>query len=228
MQLTFTRLVTILVFVCFLPHLSQASNHSYFSPTDTSRPALPVRLESFNLNLVDNNEVMVEWVTAEQWTNVRYEIQRSSNNAAFISVGFVTLQSNVDPQKNFSFEDFLNEQELKEKQWYYRIKQIDDKGNVSYSYVRVLKLKNDQDEVMSMYPNPSFGEFNLNLFAVSRTDVSITFFDMNGNVALQRKTSVSGQENIYLDEVKQLKKGMYMLQVIFGHRKTITQRFIKQ
>jgi Secretion system C-terminal sorting domain len=228
MQLKFNKLLTFILCVFLFPNLSQASDQYHFVVTDTGHQSLPVRLESFNLTLVNNNEVLVEWVTAEQWTNVRYEIQRSSNNAGFISVGFLTLLSNVDPQKNFSFDDFLNDQELKESQWYYRIKQIDDKGNVSYSYVRVLKLKNDEDEVTSVYPNPSFGEFNINVFSIAKADVSVIFYDMNGNIALQRTYSINGQQNITLDEVRQLKKGMYMLQVIFGHRKTISQRFIKQ
>lgn len=223
-----TRLQVILVCLFLFQITSRAEDAVFRAKPDTGGLSLPVRLESFTLSLTNTNEVMVEWITAEQWTSVRYEVQRSANNATFESVGYVTLASSIDPQKNFSFSDFLSDQELRASQWYYRIKQIDDKGNVSYSYVRVLKLVNDQDLVTSVFPNPSYGECNIGVFSVARTDLSILFYDMNGNVSLMKKVSVSGQQQIILDEVQQLKKGLYMMQVVFGQRKTISLRFIKQ
>jgi len=194
---------------------------------DTTSPLLPVRLESFELQLKNGNEVQLNWVSAEQWTNVHYEIERSDDGSHFFTVGYVYPIPGPDPQKDFSFSDYLTETELAQSQWYYRLRQVGENNPIAYSPTRILKLNAVEDEIESFYPNPCLSDFNLQVSTQESTDITVLFVDIHGNVALQKKITMRGSKVLSFPEVGNFKKGMYHVQVLFGNRKIISRRIMK-
>jgi len=194
---------------------------------DTTSPLLPVRLENFELQLKNANEVQLTWISAEQWTNVHYEVERSDDGSHFLTVGYVYPIPGPDPQKNFSFTDYLTERELAQPQWYYRLRQVGENNPIAYSATRILKLDAVTDDIDSFYPNPCVSDFNLQVSAQESTDITVLFVDIHGNVALEKKLTMRGTRLLSFPEISGFKKGMYHVQVLFGNRKIISRRIMK-
>jgi hypothetical protein len=107
---------------------------------------LPVKWLNVTATISADAKAMLSWTVAE--SNVlQYEIQQSVNGVDFISGGVVNTKG--DGQHQY---DFIAAEQLKGKT-YYRIKQTDRNGVISYSKT-VLVYSNRTVNEITVYPNP--------------------------------------------------------------------------
>ena len=142
--------------------------------------ALPVTLVNFTASRLDENTVKLNWKTAMEVNNSRFEIQRSLNPmSGFEFVGTLDGSGTSGALNNYVFNDNNSI-----TQWtYYRLKQVDFDGSFTYSrIVSVAPFKLNLTIVT--FPNPSIrGDIQ---FKVSGLDspgiVSISIYDSKGSV----------------------------------------------
>ena len=102
---------------------------------------------------------------------------------------------------------------------YYRIKQTDIDGNVSYSKVLSTVCK-DQ---ISIYPNPTSGDLFIDYDASSQGTHSIVLRDVVGNEILRLHDETIGGHSIVLDGFENLNSGVYMISIINNRGEVIKQ-----
>jgi endonuclease/exonuclease/phosphatase family metal-dependent hydrolase len=110
----------------------------------------PVELVSFT-GRIKGDKVELNWETATEVNNYGFGIQRSLDNISWKGIGFVPGNGNSDAPKYYSFID----KSVPDVTIYYRLKQQDSDGKISFS--SVVKLYYDIPSMVSLsqnYPNP--------------------------------------------------------------------------
>ncbi len=137
---------------------------------------VPVELTSFTGAFVGNN-VELKWSTATELNNRGFEIQRSSSNSEFITVGFVEGNGTTTEQHHYTYKDkdvsgFLR----------YRLKQVDYNGNFEYynlSGIAEIGIP-AKFNLSQNYPNPFNPTTKINFDIPNDSRVNITVYDIAG------------------------------------------------
>ena len=112
-------------------------------------PIVPVELISFTANIV-NGKTVLEWITATELNNQGFEIQRSTDNNIFVTIGFVGGKGSSTSNQYYSFTD-----EGIAGTVYYRLKQVDYNGSYNYSdVIEVNGVTVSTIQLEQNYPNP--------------------------------------------------------------------------
>jgi hypothetical protein len=120
----------------------------YISLFDYS--VIPVELTSFSAN-VAGSSIVLNWLTATEFNNSGFQVERSVDNKSFTQVAFVPGYGTTTEPKSYSYTD----NSVVSGVYYYRLKQIDLDGSYAYSDVveadigLPLEFALDQN-----YPNP--------------------------------------------------------------------------
>ncbi|MEP1034132.1 FG-GAP-like repeat-containing protein [Ekhidna sp.] len=135
---------------------------------------LPVELISF-YSRVNENAIRLEWVTASELNNDRFEIERSFDGESFQTIGTVYGNGTTSDQIKYLFTD----QNPAQGANYYRLVQYDYDG-ASENSATIIAFFEAKDELV-IFPNPISDRINLFLGSqFSRTDISITISDLSG------------------------------------------------
>ena len=191
--------------------------------------SLPVELVSFTAKKKDNNDVLVEWVTASENNIYHYEVELAKGNAQykqnqFVKIGEVNSKGNSTTEQQYNFIDIENN---KSGIRYYRLKIIDNDGRFTYSPVRPVVF--NEEVKWQVYPNPSSGIFNFVYQASIGYDAVAKVYDLNGKQILQMNLPVNGfiqKSEIDLSHSR-FTAGMYLLEVTIHDKKQVF-RLIKQ
>ena len=81
---------------------------------------LPVKFVGFSVAR-QNNDVLVQWSTAEEVAAANYEVERSFDGTTWSKVGTLAAKGNATSLTNYSFTD----RNLSSQTAYYRVKQLD-------------------------------------------------------------------------------------------------------
>ncbi|MBA4250237.1 MAG: hypothetical protein C0425_00115 [Chlorobiaceae bacterium] len=118
-----------------------------FPPLNT----IPVELVSFTAKSVGNN-VTLNWSTATETNNMGFSVERSVDQNNFMEIGFVSGKGTSIEKNNYSFVD----RNLNVGEYYYRLKQVDFDGTVSYSSIINIDVNQIPTtfELSQNFPNP--------------------------------------------------------------------------
>ena len=101
--------------------------------------SLPVKYLSFEGKKIANS-LLLNWITTEEINNNYFQIERSFNGIDFMQIGFALDGFENGIKKEYAFKDYSDL--LKNKEIiYYRLKQIDNDGNYSFSKNLIVSLK---------------------------------------------------------------------------------------
>lgn len=190
------------------------STFSVFTPF-----IVPVTLTDFK-GRVENGAAHLAWETATEFNNAGFEIEKSKDGINFSNIGFVKGHGSSNTVNNYSFVDNQFIQTA-----YYRLKQIDFDGKITYSNIVNLQ-KIGEGMTLKMYPNPLSTESFLTIDFSETTDESlnIAIFDVNGRKMYQNKTE-KGLESLKIP-VSDWARGLYLVQVIDGKKNSLS-KFVK-
>ncbi|MFN9583514.1 MAG: T9SS type A sorting domain-containing protein, partial [Bacteroidota bacterium] len=104
---------------------------------------------------------------------------------------------------------------------YYRLRQQDIDGTVSYSSVAVLTRSAKSIQQVSIYPNPATATTTVEFFTVE-TNASIQVADINGKIVYTtRMNTVEGLNTFVLNEVNTLDAGIYLVTIHAGNESQV-------
>jgi len=190
---------------------------------------LPVELTSFTAT-VSGGKVTLNWQTATEVNNYGFEIQRSvvSGQLSVISdqrsewetIGFVEGHGNSNSPKDYSFID----ENVAAGNYLYRLKQIDNNGEFSYSSEVEVNIEAIPTEfaLYQNYPNPfnpttkirySIPSFESHSGAAEQ-NVSLKIYDVLGNevATLVNENKAAGNYEV-LWNAASLASGVYIYRI---------------
>ena len=143
---------------------------------------LPVELSSFNAS-VNNNTVLLMWVTETETNNYGFEIERQilkqvqNDNNNWETIGFVEGYGNSNSPKSYSFTDG---NPVGGNKFYYRLKQINNDGQFKYSNIVEVNLTPTEFSLYQNYPNPFNPNTTIKYQVPKECKVSIKIYDLLG------------------------------------------------
>ena len=129
-----------------------ASTYLFFGNTSS----LPLTLLSFTATANDGDAIL-SWSTAQEVNTSHFEIERSAGGINFSSIGQVSAKNDNTLTTNYTYTDGSPASGDN----YYRLRMVDIDGKFTYSKVVSLDFQPNGPSVISTYPNPAHGSFNL-------------------------------------------------------------------
>ena len=163
---------------------------------------LPIELFKFDTELINHEKVKLTWLTATEINNDYFTIERSSDGNNWDELSIVNGAGNSSQIIQYQEWDLRPLYGVS----YYRLKQTDFDGELTYSSIKV--VNNNVLSDIKLFPNPATVRLTVEFDGDLETEFFVT------NSMGQRVTSiivVSG-DKAYVD-VSQFPEGMYMLTV---------------
>lgn len=116
--------------------------------------ALPVTLTAFT-GSVQKGSVLLKWTTATEIDHDHFDIERSTDNSSFVSIGIVAGRGNGNSLAAYSLRDISAQPGMN----YYRLKIVDINGRFTYSttvaskinYIKsVVVIKNPVNDILTI------------------------------------------------------------------------------
>ncbi|MFI5205258.1 MAG: hypothetical protein ACHQF2_12240 [Flavobacteriales bacterium] len=156
----------------------------------TYTAVLPVELVSFSGHQ-KNTAVELEWSTASEVNNAFFEIERSTDREIFTTIGKIQSKGNSNSLTSYSHTDLSPQAGT----MYYRLKQVDLNGTVSYS--DILPVEYNDNPVNPIELSSSFDTENLIVHIKSdeaRT-VKLEIYDATGKQVLNKNYILAEGKN---------------------------------
>lgn len=175
---------------------------------------LPVIWLSFN-GQSNGASVQLDWQTASEINNNYFSIERAGADFAFESIETLDGAGNSSQLLSYTYQD----KNLPEGTYYYRIKQVDYDGAYDYSHtisadvgISIAPLK--------VLPNPSNGEFQVNLIALSLSgQVKVYLYSASAHIVHEQTMTISPDTGTLNLSFPDLKSGIYHLMFYDEHGK---------
>jgi hypothetical protein len=209
--------------------VSSASAITNFSPFTMSviDPGLPVEWLQFDVKRTLNDLVDIDWTTATETNNLGFEVQRMlDNEPSFTKIAWLDGQGSTTDMHQY----YLADNNAHRGQSYYRLKQIDVDGSVSYSETKaVAGLRTDIVFEATLFPNPVKDILNIRTDNLAQDGqvLTIKMIKANGQLVWSKKV-VSKPFNQYSFELDQtIASGVYFVQLSNERGDNKSYKFLK-
>lgn len=191
------------------------------APEEAPLP-LPVKWESFNVNL-SNNVPVLDWAATFDF-DTNFEIQRSYDGINFTNIAVVMSMNGVN---KYQYKD--NNVSTTAKIVYYRINGKEVTGEAKLSDTRTVRFSNTKNVSLQIVPNPFVSQLQVQYQATENETISIRVINTGGQALVTKNVSVTkGFNSVAITEAGSFVKGVYFLQVISNNKIVATEKVVKQ
>lgn len=170
---------------------------------------LPLKWLSFTATKHFDN-VFLNWKVNDESTCTHYEIERSTDAQNFLSIGLQNATSgNPNFVAEYNFTDYQFSQ-IQNDVVFYRIKQWNTNGSFSYSQIRFLHKKENDDFLALEGYNGDMPVINIHTTTNHKAQLFI--IDSKGALVLNKKIEITQGDNILKVE-NDLAPGIYTIHV---------------
>jgi Secretion system C-terminal sorting domain len=162
---------------------------------------LPIDLAAFSAEKTVNGN-LVRWSTASETNNSHFNIERSSDQNVFQTIGTIEGIGNSSTLQNYSFLDA----EAKGVN-YYRLSQVDIDGNIKFS--NVVEVSAVGENEMIVYPNPAQNQVTVEVNP-GLTIENVQWIDVAGRIV---NVPCEVINSAILADVSSLAPGVYYVKV---------------
>jgi hypothetical protein len=170
---------------------------------------LPVKMKSFDVRLLQENTVLLTWVTEFENNSDYFSVQRSRDGINFESIGKVQAKGNSQTDNTYRFTDLQPIPSLN----FYRLAETDRDYQTQYFEIRKLLIPPGPNFEIGIAPNPVFNNATLLINSELMGSISCTLLDMTGRIIRSyqfRKDQVYMQQILSMYNVP---RGDYVLMV---------------
>ena len=185
-----------------------------FDPTPatvfvTWSSVVPVSLISFDGKL-NNNEVVLNWVSTSEINVKHYEVERSADGTSFTKLATVIAKGNSNTITNY---DFIDDKPLNNVS-YYRLKIINNDGSFEYSKKIKIHTESNASLITKVSPNPFVNKLDISIKLSQNSNVEIKIMDVTGKLVLNKSLkAVKGLNVFSIDELEKLQSGIYIMHI---------------
>jgi hypothetical protein len=209
-----------------------AKTYSLTSDTSSNSSAIPKsiilrgNLSSFNASY-GRNYFELNWNTVAGDFD-HFEIERSLDGTKYETIGTVNnTTSAIEGQ--FNFRDHFRTSIALNNDFYYRLKQIEANGNITYSKVLIARMYNTKSLAsLSVTPDPLANDILVNVQLNEDSYVVMKVSDEKGNVILKEGKKAENGANTYtLEGTHSLEPGLYTLEVTVNSKEKMIMKLSK-
>ncbi len=184
---------------------------------------LLIRSKRYNI-IKQQSSDLVKWTTANEANNSYFNVQRSATVTNFETLGRVNskaLNGSTNQQLNYSYTDASPQTGHN----YYRLEQVDLDGNKSYS--EIIDIIWTDRGTVSLYPNPTKDNLNIDFSLNDIKQIEIKLIDMSSRVV--KSVLFMSEKGMNHTEVSlsELANGIYNIQLLENNI-SIYQRKVKK
>jgi hypothetical protein len=184
---------------------------------------LPVQFLNFS-GFVQNRQVPLQWTIITTKEIDHFEIERSTDNTNYTNAGIINPAVKLNEQQSFVFTDDITG--LNTDIIYYRLKVIGKAGEIKYSNILVIRMKQTVATTVTVVPNPATDYIAIKFVAEKASEVTIKLIDNSGKTVLLQKQKVSKGSNVIgMHNLGRYSAGLYTIQV-FVNNEIATQKII--
>ena len=172
---------------------------------------LPVNFTLFNAHC-NANSVLLNWKTAQEQNSSYFEVQKSSSNAIFSTIGTVPAAGNSSTEKTYSYTD----NNVSPNTVFYRIAETDIDGRKQYTAIHTVHCGTLYDE-LKVWPNPVQQMLFININATAASPVAVKVYDNNGSLIHIQNSSLFRGSNVVAVDLNNLASGNYCIYFEWGN-----------
>ncbi len=179
-----------------------------FSKNNPLPPPLPVELLAYQGHC-DDGVTLLSWITASEINAEKFIVEKSVDGIAFEYLGSVSAAGNSNETRHYNFEDNSNTA----MGAYYRLSQRDFDGTLNILYTIFVECKsNTTDFEFEIYPNPTTGVLNANIFTTQKGIVDIAVYDIYGSIIYKNNANLTNKGvNMLSFNLNHLSNGIYIV-----------------
>ncbi|MDQ3190805.1 MAG: T9SS type A sorting domain-containing protein, partial [Bacteroidota bacterium] len=183
---------------------------------------LPIELLSFTGKKADKENHLF-WATESEINNDFFNVERSVDAEKFILLGKIKAAGTSHVTTDYRFIDKKPIDGIN----YYRLKQTDFDGTVSYS--EIIPLENRSKQIVyNIYPNPSAFNYNLDLKSPVGGTLNIEVIDTYGRIILIENKIVDIGSTTMQINARHWAQGIYILKLSMENTEySETSRIVK-
>lgn len=177
--------------------------------------ALPLTWLSFT-GVKRGSNALLNWTTANEINTKYFSVERSSDGTHFNTIGTVATTASGNGVNPYNYID-PNIVALGVKTLYYRLRQVDNDGQFSYSKVILLDVdRNGLDPLIVAYPNPFTQSLTVKITPANASDKtnSIELYSLQGVLMYKKELGITGTATVTITDLPMLASGIYILKTI--------------
>ncbi|NEU07538.1 T9SS type A sorting domain-containing protein [Flavihumibacter sp. R14] len=166
----------------------------------------------------------LKWSTGGEVDNDYFEIERSQDGVSFAKIGTTDGGGTSSKKLDYLFSDETPKTGIN----YYRLKQVNDQCEFTYSEVISLNYVKITSRGIFLYPNPASNDFSLKVDFADNQPLQINIYDVKSQkIKSQTFTNYSA---VITQDISELLSGVYIVEVVGVSNKAILHRLklIKQ
>lgn len=173
-------------------------NNANYSATNASavlqiESVLAVNLSRFSVK-AENNSARIEWQTSNELPQVIFELERSADGVNFEKLGSIPGTETNASKQTYQMYDYspINGRS------YYRLKQVEHDGKISYFDIQTLLFKFEAPVSVSAYPIPMIDrQLNIIFENYQGQQVKADLVEMGGKLINSEIINLGAASNIY-------------------------------
>jgi surface protein len=186
--------------------------------------SLPVSLIGFTAQAQSNHTVLLHWATASEHNNYGFAVQRSTDGTNWTTIGFVNSKAaNGNSVEKLDYT-YIDNNDIVSPVYYYRLKQTDYDGKITYSSIREVKFGTISGGAgVRISPNPAKGMAIIDGLSGGE---AIGVYTLSGQLIREQKNT--GKNLPLVLSVARLPAGVYVIRITQTNGKMQTLKLIVQ
>jgi Beta-propeller repeat len=176
---------------------------------------LPVALLNFEAKIADDI-VNLYWQTTFELNNDYFSVERCSDGYDFTEIGQLSGCGSSNQNRKYKLTDYHPDMGIN----YYRLKQVDFNGEMCYSPIVIVDMKNVTGnvlEISNVFPNPFNNSFIVNYFIPDCGSIEILLVSQTGELFYHKIFNVNIKEqSTTISGFNEIPSGVYLLIIKMG------------
>jgi len=180
-----------------------------FQPTVGASIPLPLDFLSFAAKLV-NGQTQLEWITTREVNTDYFAVERSTDGRAFNPIAIVAAlnPANGSSDNTYQANDSLPLPGIN----YYRIKEVDQDGQATYSPIVSVKISAGLS--CMVYPNPATDQVFISINSNAAAQAVIALYGVSGQLIAGKAIDLAPGRNQFELNIADKPKGIYIIKVL--------------
>ncbi|HVZ97901.1 MAG TPA: T9SS type A sorting domain-containing protein [Chitinophagaceae bacterium] len=205
-------------------------NSLYFQKITGTFNVLPIIYQNFNA-MADNNIVNLTWQSDADPKNGHFEIEKGFTPNELNSIALIMgAESTTGNMGQFSYTD-KSADNASHNTIYYRLKIVDQSGEVSYSQTVAVKLNDNptiSNPVVKVFPNPYMEKVNVSFDSKEAGIAQISLTNASGSIVKKLQQQVAtGTNTITMNDLSGQGAGIYFLNVAVNGKIVASNKLMK-